>query len=121
MSKKALIKFLKEQVADAKAKNVLFSLHMKATMMKVSDPIMFGYAVKVFFASVFEKHEAVLKSLHVDVNNGFGNLLSKIQELPEVKREEIEADIELALTKMAQLWPWSILKKELPIYMSLVM
>ncbi|GGK15022.1 isocitrate dehydrogenase, NADP-dependent [Yeosuana aromativorans] len=97
MSKKALIKFLKEQVADAKAKNVLFSLHLKATMMKVSDPIMFGYAVKVFFASVFEKHEAVLKSLHVDPNNGFGNLLSKIQELPEVKREEIEADIELAL------------------------
>lgn len=97
MSKKALVKFLKEQVADAKAKNVLFSLHLKATMMKVSDPIMFGYAVKVFFASVFEKHEAVLKSLHVDPNNGFGNLLSKIQELPEVKREEIEADIELAL------------------------
>ena len=97
MSKKALIKFLREQVADAKAKNVLFSLHLKATMMKVSDPIMFGYAVKVFFASVFEKHEAVLKSLHIDPNNGFGNLLSKIQELPEVKREEIEADIELAL------------------------
>lgn len=97
MSKNALVKFLKEQVADAKAKNVLFSLHLKATMMKVSDPIMFGHAVKVFFASVFEKHEAVLKSLHVDVNNGFGNLLSKIQELPEVKREEIEADIELAL------------------------
>lgn len=97
MSKNALIKFLKEQVADAKAKNVLFSVHLKATMMKVSDPIMFGYAVKVFFASVFEKHQAVFKSLHVDVNNGFGNLLSKIQELPEVKREEIEADIELAL------------------------
>lgn len=97
MGKKALIKFLREQVADAKAKNVLFSLHLKATMMKVSDPIMFGYAVKVFFASVFEKHEAVLKSLHIDANNGFGNLLTKIQELPEVKREEIEADIELAL------------------------
>tara|TARA_R110002050_G_scaffold11_5_gene155 strand:- start:5166 stop:7388 length:2223 start_codon:yes stop_codon:yes gene_type:complete len=96
MSKKALIAFYKEQVADAKAKKVLFSLHMKATMMKVSDPIMFGYAVKVFFSSVFEKHETVLKSLHVDVNNGFGNLLSKIQELPEVKREEILADIELA-------------------------
>jgi len=97
MSKKALLKFLKEQVADAKANNVLFSLHMKATMMKVSDPIIFGYAVKVFFASVFEKHAAVFKSLNVDANNGFGNVLSKIQELPEVKRQEIEADIELAL------------------------
>jgi len=97
MSKKALLEFLKEQIADAKAKNVLFSLHMKATMMKVSDPIIFGYAVKVFYANVFEKHASVLNSLHVDANNGFGNLLSKIQELPEVKREEIEADIELAL------------------------
>jgi len=97
MSKKALLEFLKEQVADAKAKNVLFSLHMKATMMKVSDPIIFGYAVKVYFASVFEKHASVLKSIGVDANNGFANLLSKIQELPEVKREEIEADIALAL------------------------
>ncbi|MCF8273121.1 MAG: NADP-dependent isocitrate dehydrogenase [Flavobacteriaceae bacterium] len=97
LSKKALLKFLKEQVADAKAKNVLFSLHMKATMMKVSDPIIFGYAVKVYFASVFEKHAAIFKSLNVDANNGFGNILSKIQELPEVKRHEIEADIELAL------------------------
>lgn len=97
MSKKALLEFLKEQIADAKAKNVLFSLHMKATMMKVSDPIIFGYAVKVFFASVFEKHASVFKSLNIDANNGFANLLSKIQELPEVKREEIEADIQLAL------------------------
>ncbi len=97
MSKNALLAFLKEQIADAKEKNVLFSIHMKATMMKVSDPIIFGYAVKVFFASVFEKHASVLKSLNVDANNGFGNLLSKIQELPEVKRQEIEADIELAL------------------------
>jgi isocitrate dehydrogenase len=97
MSKKALLEFLKEQVADAKAKNVLFSLHMKATMMKVSDPIIFGYAVKVYFASVFEKHASVLKSIGVDANNGFANLLFKIQELPEVKREEIEADIALAL------------------------
>jgi isocitrate dehydrogenase len=97
MSKKALITFLKEQVADAKANNVLFSLHMKATMMKVSDPIIFGHAVNVFFASVFEKHESVLKSLKIDSKNGFGNLLSKIEELPAVKREEIEADIELAL------------------------
>lgn len=97
MSKNALLAFLKEQVADAKAKDVLFSLHMKATMMKVSDPIIFGYAVKVFFASVFEKHSSVFKSIGIDANNGLGNLLAKIQELPEVKRQEIEADIELAL------------------------
>ncbi|WP_445955091.1 NADP-dependent isocitrate dehydrogenase [Yeosuana sp.] len=93
MSKKALLKFFQEQIADAKANNVLFSLHMKATMMKVSDPIIFGYAVKVFFAPVFEKHAAILNELGVDVNNGFSNLLSKLQELPEVKRKEIEADI----------------------------
>jgi isocitrate dehydrogenase len=97
MSKKALLAFLKEQVADAKEKKVLFSLHMKATMMKVSDPIIFGHAVNVYFASVFEKHASVLNGLKVDTKNGFGNLLSKIEELPAVKREEIKADIELAL------------------------
>ena len=97
LSKKALLAFLKEQIEDAKTKNVLFSLHMKATMMKVSDPIIFGYAVKVFFAPVFEKHATIFKSINVDANNGFGNLLSKIQELPDVKRHEIEADIELTL------------------------
>ncbi|MGZ0016460.1 NADP-dependent isocitrate dehydrogenase [Yeosuana sp. AK3] len=97
LSKKALLTFLKEQIEDAKTKNVLFSLHMKATMMKVSDPIIFGYAVKVFFAPVFEKHANIFKSINVDANNGFGNLLSKIQELPDVKRHEIEADIELTL------------------------
>ena len=96
MSKKALLKFLKEQIKDAKEKGVLFSLHMKATMMKVSDPIIFGHAVSVFFASVFEKHQSVLDELGVDVNNGFGNLVNKIQELPEAKRKEIENDIESA-------------------------
>lgn len=86
MSKKALVKFLEEQVADAKAKNVLFSLHMKATMMKVSDPIIFGHAVKVFFAPVFEKYGKELEAVGVNVNNGFGNLLANLEELaPEVK------------------------------------
>lgn len=94
MSKKALVQFLKEQVADAKAKGVLFSLHMKATMMKVSDPVIFGHAVRVFFEDVFTKHGAVLDTLGVDVNNGFGDLLSKIQELPDDTRREIEADIQ---------------------------
>ena len=86
MSKKALVKFLEEQVADAKAKDVLFSLHMKATMMKVSDPIIFGHAVKVFFAPVFEKYGKELEAVGVNVNNGFGNLLANLEELaPEVK------------------------------------
>ncbi|TNJ43130.1 NADP-dependent isocitrate dehydrogenase [Tamlana fucoidanivorans] len=94
MSKKALISFLEQQVEDAKAKDILFSLHMKGTMMKVSDPIIFGYAVKVFFKDVFEKHGAVIKELGVNVNSGLGNLLERIQELPDDKRKEIEADIE---------------------------
>ncbi|VAV86047.1 Isocitrate dehydrogenase [NADP]; Monomeric isocitrate dehydrogenase [NADP] [hydrothermal vent metagenome] len=94
LSKNALLKFLREQIADAKEKNILFSLHMKATMMKVSDPIIFGHAVKVFFADVFEKYSEILDDLGVDVNNGFGNLLSKIKELPEAKRHEIEQAIE---------------------------
>jgi len=94
LSKKALLNFLKEEIADAKAKNILFSLHMKATMMKVSDPIIFGHAVKVFFADVFNKHSETFDALGVNTNNGFGNLLDKIKELPEAKRKEIEADIE---------------------------
>jgi len=97
MSKKALLKFLKEQIADAESKDVLLSLHMKATMMKVSDPIIFGHAVKVFFKDVFDKYEVLFNEIDVDVNNGFGNLLSKIQELPESKRSEIEKDIKITL------------------------
>ena len=93
MSKRALIAFLEEQIADAKAKGVLFSLHMKATMMKVSDPIIFGHAVRVFFKDVFTKHQAVFTEIGVDVNNGFGDLVEKIQTIPAPKRAEIEADI----------------------------
>ncbi|MCB0446271.1 MAG: NADP-dependent isocitrate dehydrogenase, partial [Gelidibacter sp.] len=96
MNKKALLSFLEEQVKDAKDKGVLFSLHMKATMMKVSDPIIFGHAVRIFFADVFKKHGQTLEEIGVDVNNGFGNLVSKLQELPEAKRKEIEADINTA-------------------------
>jgi len=94
LSKKALISFIEKQIVDAKEKNVLFSLHMKGTMMKVSDPIIFGHVVKVFFKNVFEKHSAILNEIGVDVNNGLGNLFSKIQELPEEKRKEIQADID---------------------------
>lgn len=86
--------FLKKAKADAKAKGVLFSLHMKATMMKVSDPIIFGHAVKVFFEPVFEKHSATLESLGVDVNNGFGDLLANLEKLPADKKTEILADID---------------------------
>jgi len=98
MNKKALVAFLDEQIKDSKANNVLFSLHMKATMMKVSDPIIFGHAVKVYFKNVFDKHATVLEELGVDVNNGFGNLLEKLNELPADKRAEIEADIQTAYT-----------------------
>ncbi|NNC69468.1 MAG: NADP-dependent isocitrate dehydrogenase, partial [Flavobacteriaceae bacterium] len=73
MSKKSLLNFLNEQIADAKNKDVLFSLHMKATMMKVSDPIIFGHAVRTFFKDLFEKHGAIFEEIGVDANNGFGN------------------------------------------------
>ncbi|MEW4922509.1 NADP-dependent isocitrate dehydrogenase [Algibacter sp. 2305UL17-15] len=94
MSKKALVSFLDKQVVDAREKGILFSLHMKGTMMKVSDPIIFGHAVKIFFKDVFAKHNETIEKLGVNVNSGLGNLLERIQELPEAKRKEIEADIE---------------------------
>tara|TARA_R100000306_G_scaffold6293_1_gene8784 strand:+ start:1003 stop:3231 length:2229 start_codon:yes stop_codon:yes gene_type:complete len=93
MSKKALLTFLNEQVKDAKEKNILFSLHMKATMMKVSDPIIFGHAVRVYFSELFDKYGDTFKDLGVDVNNGFGDLLNEIASLPEAKREAILNDI----------------------------
>ena len=93
MSKNALIAFLETQVADAKEKNVLFSLHMKATMMKVSDPIIFGHGVRAFFKELFTKHGETFNQIGVDVNNGFGNLVSKLEELSADKKAEIEADI----------------------------
>lgn len=97
MSRKALISFLEAQVKDAKENNVLFSLHMKATMMKVSDPIIFGYAVRAFFKPLFEKHATTFEEIGVDVNNGFGNLTEKLEELSDTKRQEIEADIKTVL------------------------
>lgn len=96
ISKKALISFLQEQIAEAKKQDVLFSLHMKATMMKVSDPIIFGHAVDVFFADVISKHAETLNSLGVNTRNGFGDLVSKIETLPADKKAAIEADIEAA-------------------------
>jgi isocitrate dehydrogenase len=96
MSRRALIDFLREQLRDAKERGVLFSLHLKATMMKVSDPIIFGHCVRVFFADVFEKHAGTLADLGVDPNNGFGDVASKLLELPVAERAPIEADIEAA-------------------------
>ncbi len=96
MRKQALVSFLQQQVADAKQSGVLFSLHMKATMMKVSDPIIFGHCVRVFFADLFKKHAATFDQLGVDVNNGFGDLLAKLASLPADKQAVIEADIQAA-------------------------
>ncbi len=93
MNKKALLTFLEEQVKDAKDKGVLFSLHMKATMMKVSDPIIFGHAVKIFFKDLFDKHGTTFEEIGVDVNNGFGNLISNLDEVSAEKKAEILADI----------------------------
>jgi isocitrate dehydrogenase len=97
MRKKALVEFLEAQVAKAREQGLLFSLHMKATMMKVSDPIIFGHAVKVFFKDLLAKHAATIEELGVDFKNGFGDLIAKIQALPPEKKAEIEADIQAAL------------------------
>jgi isocitrate dehydrogenase len=94
MSKKALVQFFAEHIEDAKEKGILFSLHMKATMMKVSDPIIFGHAVKVFFADILTKYPKTLQNLHVNFNNGLGDLYHKIESLPDKKKATIEADIQ---------------------------
>ena len=94
MSVNALIAFLDKEIIDAKEKGLLFSLHMKATMMKVSDPIIFGHAVKTFFKPLFEKHIDLFSEIGVDVNNGFGDLLSKINNLAEDQKQEILKEIE---------------------------
>ena len=94
MSKKALLTFLEAEIKDAKENDILFSLHMKATMMKVSDPIIFGHAVRVFFKDLFEKHGETFAKIGVDVNNGFGNLVSNLEELSADKKAEILTDIE---------------------------
>jgi isocitrate dehydrogenase len=93
LSKKALRTYIAEQIEDAKNKGVLLSVHLKATMMKVSDPIIFGHFVSVFYAPVLEKHAAILGELGVDLNNGLGDLYAKIKSLPADKQAEIEGDI----------------------------
>ncbi|MCE0496260.1 NADP-dependent isocitrate dehydrogenase [Vibrio salinus] len=93
MSKSALVNFYRQEIEDAKSQDVLFSLHLKATMMKVSDPVIFGYAVKEYYKDVFEKHKAVFDDLGVDANNGIGDVYAKIASLSDVQKKEIEADI----------------------------
>ena len=97
MSRAALVAFYESQIARAKQDGLLLSLHLKATMMKVSDPILFGHAVKVFFADLLAKHAATFATLGVDLNNGFGDLVAKIQTLSADQRFPIEADIQSAL------------------------
>ncbi len=94
MNVRSLRNFFEDQIADAKATGVLLSLHLKATMMKVSDPVMFGHAVTVFYKEVFEKYASLIKELGVNVNNGLGDLYAKIQNLSPEKRAEIDADIQ---------------------------
>jgi len=96
MSRKALAAFLDEQIARAKSEGVLFSLHMKATMMKVSDPIIFGVCVEVFFKDLIARHGATFEEMGVNFNNGFGDLTARLDQLPADKKAEIEADIEAA-------------------------
>ncbi|MDG1747684.1 MAG: NADP-dependent isocitrate dehydrogenase, partial [Bacteroidia bacterium] len=99
MSIKALKSFLSEQVKDAKNKGVLFSLHIKATMMKVSDPIIFGAAVEVFFEDVFNEYSDDLKSIEADANNGLGDIFNKIDKLPSDKKEKIENALKDAIVQ----------------------
>ena len=103
MSAKALRKFIAEQIEDAKAKGVLFSVHLKATMMKISDPIMFGHFVSVFYKDVFEKHAATFNELGVNPDLGMGDLYEKIMKLPAAKQAEIEADIQEVYKKQPPL------------------
>ncbi len=103
LSRKALRSYIAEQIEDAKNSGVLFSIHLKATMMKVSDPIIFGHFVSVFYAPVLEKHASLLAELGVDVNNGIGDLYSKMKSLSAEKQAEIEADIKALYATRPQL------------------
>src|SRR5690606_38057457 len=102
-SKNALVTFFEKEIADAKAQDVLLSLHMKATMMKVSDPVIFGHAVKVYYKEVFDKYGELFAKLGVDVNNGLGDVYAKIASLPNAQKEEIEAAIAAVYEKQPAL------------------
>ena len=104
MSRKALRTFLAEQIKDAKEQGILFSLHMKATMMKVSDPIIFGHAVSVYFKDLFEKHAALFTTLGVSADSGVGDILTKIQSLPADQKAAVEADIKAVMADQPDLY-----------------
>ncbi len=99
MSLKALSSFLDHQISHAREEGLLFSLHMKATMMKVSDPVIFGQCVRAYFKHLIKNHEPLLGELGVDFNNGIGDLLSKAETLPQEKKEEIKADLQACYDK----------------------
>ncbi|MBE4593925.1 isocitrate dehydrogenase (NADP(+)) [Vibrio navarrensis] len=103
LSKNALVTFFEREIAEAKAQDVLLSLHMKATMMKVSDPVIFGHAVKVYYKEVFDKYAELFAQLGVDVNNGLGDVYAKIASLPNAQKEEIEAAIAAVYQKQPAL------------------
>ena len=103
LSKKSLRKFLKEQIEDAKNKDILFSVHLKATMMKVSDPVIFGHVVSVFFDEVFDKHKKIFDEIGITPNNGLGDLYAKIKDLDNDKKSEIESDIKSCYEKRPKL------------------
>ncbi|WP_198420168.1 NADP-dependent isocitrate dehydrogenase [Geomonas ferrireducens] len=103
MNVRALRKFIQEQIDDAKAKGILFSVHLKATMMKISDPVIFGHFVSVYFKDVFEKHEATFKEIGVNADLGLGDLYKKLDKLPAGKKAEIEADIQATYAKQPPL------------------
>ena len=103
MSRRELRDFYAREIVDAKSQGVLLSLHLKATMMKVSDPIMFGHCVSVYYADVFEKHRKQLDDLGVEPNNGIGDLYAKIKSLPDAQRAAIEADVQAVYEKRPEL------------------
>ncbi len=103
MSKKALLAFLDREIEDAKTSDILMSLHMKATMMKVSDPIIFGHVVKTYFKEVFEKYQSQFEAIGLDANNGLGNVISSLEDLPAGDKSAIVADIQKTLEEKANL------------------
>ena len=108
-----LREFFAREIDAARDSGVLLSLHLKATMMKVSDPIMFGHAVTVFYRDVFDKHAELFAELGVDPDNGIGDVYAKIQDLAADQRAEIEADIAPSMSRDLH-WPWSIPIEALP-------
>lgn len=120
MSKKALIAFFEKEIADAKAQDVLFSLHMKATMMKVSDPVIFGHAVKVYYKAVFDKYGQLFDQLGVDVNNGLGDVYAKFNRCQKRNVQKLKRRFKRYM-RLNPLWRWWTLTAVSPTCMSQAM